>query len=59
MSFAHYRTVPKYKMTPILKNNMAICTHHFLGAFYGFMRLFSVLPSHLYDFIFLPEAEKK
>jgi len=46
-------------MTPILKNNMAICTHHFLGAFYGFMRLFSVLSSHLYDFIFLPEAEKK
>jgi len=40
MSLAHYRTAPKYKVTPMSKIIWISYTHHFLGALYGFMRLF-------------------
>jgi len=37
----------KIKSDAYTKNHMDICMLHFLGALYGFIRLFSFLPMHL------------
>lgn len=50
ISFTHYRTAPKYKVITILKYHMIIFALHSRCALYRIMWLFSIEPSHPYDF---------
>lgn len=47
----YFRTAPKIHSDAYVKRHMDIGMHHFLGALYGFMRIFSNFLSLPYDFI--------